>query len=261
MCAPNDVWSLGVILVNLTCGRNPWKQASFQDSTYRAFARSSDFLKTILPITDELNSILGQIFNIDPEQRISLPELRKRILVCSKFTIPQGASVSPPATPEQVSPYVIPEDAVADDFEYEAALSPASTNSDEGSLTSSGSTIDDLDEDFMHEQQDVSLDNHPAHLDGMDPKTYCHYTGHEFVPQHYAGPVPSSMVGPPQMNCHQVPVSAPVPIQAPIPVQAPCQPRSYFALLDMVKYVQMPIMQHPMPFYQQAPILSFQGCF
>ena len=36
----NDVWSLGVILVNLTCGRNPWKQASFDDSTYRAFTRS-----------------------------------------------------------------------------------------------------------------------------------------------------------------------------------------------------------------------------
>lgn len=43
MCAPNDVWSLGVILVNLTCGRNPWKQASFQDSTYRAYTTSQDF--------------------------------------------------------------------------------------------------------------------------------------------------------------------------------------------------------------------------
>ncbi|KAE8391386.1 hypothetical protein BDV23DRAFT_182680 [Aspergillus alliaceus] len=29
--APSDDWSLGVILVNLTCGRNLWKRASADD--------------------------------------------------------------------------------------------------------------------------------------------------------------------------------------------------------------------------------------
>lgn len=37
MSAANDVWSLGVILVNLTCGRNPWKRASMEDSTFQAY--------------------------------------------------------------------------------------------------------------------------------------------------------------------------------------------------------------------------------
>jgi len=100
-CAPNDVWSLGVVLVNLTCGRNPWKQASQEDSTYRAFTRSPGFLKTILPLSDELNDILGRIFTPNPEQRITLPELKARILSCSRFTeAPAMALSTPPASPE-----------------------------------------------------------------------------------------------------------------------------------------------------------------
>jgi serine/threonine protein kinase len=84
--APNDVWSLGVILVNLTCGRNPWKRACFEDSTFRAYMRDRSFLNTILPISDELNGILARIFEPDPSQRITLPELKDAILACGQFT-------------------------------------------------------------------------------------------------------------------------------------------------------------------------------
>nr|CAG8644994.1 12922_t:CDS:2 [Entrophospora candida] len=85
--APNDVWSLGIILINLTCGRNPWKQASIHDETFAAFIKNKDFLKKIFPITDELNSILLDIFALDPKNRISLCELRDRILNCTSFTV------------------------------------------------------------------------------------------------------------------------------------------------------------------------------
>lgn len=99
LCAPNDVWSLGVILVNLTCGRNPWKQASVEDSTYRAFTRNPEFLKTILPVSDELNDILGRIFTRDPARRITMPELVEAIRTCPRFTcptpLPQEALASP----------------------------------------------------------------------------------------------------------------------------------------------------------------------
>ena len=84
--APNDVWSLGVILVNLTCGRNPWKKASIEDSTFRAFLKDPNFLCSILPISVELNSILRRVFDSDPNQRISLPELRDLIVTCPRLT-------------------------------------------------------------------------------------------------------------------------------------------------------------------------------
>merc|ERR1712113_1285444 len=74
--AANDVWSLGVILVNLTCGRNPWKRASAEDATFKAFLKDCTFLQSILPISYELNYILQRIFTMDPARRISMAELR-----------------------------------------------------------------------------------------------------------------------------------------------------------------------------------------
>ncbi|KFA52402.1 hypothetical protein S40293_06000 [Stachybotrys chartarum IBT 40293] len=260
MCAPNDVWSLGVILVNLTCGRNPWKQASFQDSTYRAYARSSDFLKTILPISDELNDILGCIFNPNPEHRITLPDLREKVMACPRFTVPAmpTALPTPPASPVHIIEYVSNEDAIIDDYDCDP-LSPISTSSDEGSLTSDVSTIDDLDEEFLHDQAGyptqtyepvVPREHHPV------------YTGQEFVPQQYTGPVPVHAVPQQPVLCQQGPV--PMPVQMPtVPVQAPCAPmKPYHQLWDMVKYVQqVPMLQHPVAF-QQVPFMpAFQGCY
>ncbi|GKZ72097.1 hypothetical protein AnigIFM50267_008150 [Aspergillus niger] len=85
--APNDVWSLGVILVNLTCGRNPWKRASIEDSTFRAYLKDPYFLKSILPLSDEMICILNRIFECDPSKRITIPELRQLILECPRFTM------------------------------------------------------------------------------------------------------------------------------------------------------------------------------
>jgi serine/threonine protein kinase len=105
--APNDVWSLGVILVNLTCGRNPWKRACFSDHTFRSYMRDPNFLQSILPITDEISFILNRIFVLDPSQRMTLPQLRELIMACNQFTVPEPTPPSPPAdsyTPNMVIP-------------------------------------------------------------------------------------------------------------------------------------------------------------
>lgn len=96
---PNDVWSLGIILVNLTCGRNPWKRASLDDSTFRAYINNPNFLRSILPLSPELDSILRRIFEIDPRKRITTPELRSLIFNCPSFTICPAAISSTPSTP------------------------------------------------------------------------------------------------------------------------------------------------------------------
>ena len=93
---PNDVWSLGIILVNLTCGRNPWKRASMDDSTFRAYRNNPRFLSSILPLSPELDFILGRIFEHDPRRRIKIPELRDLILRCHSFTT--RATCPPPPT-------------------------------------------------------------------------------------------------------------------------------------------------------------------
>lgn len=95
---PNDVWSLGIILVNLTCGRNPWKRASMDDSTFRAYRNNRSFLSSILPLSSELDFILSRIFEHDPRRRITVPELRDLILRCNNFTT-RSTGALPPATP------------------------------------------------------------------------------------------------------------------------------------------------------------------
>ncbi|KAI1448107.1 Ran1-like protein kinase [Annulohypoxylon stygium] len=263
-CAPNDVWSLGVILVNLTCGRNPWKQASFEDSTYRAFTRSQDFLRTILPLSDELNNILGRIFTRNPDHRITLPELRNSILACSKFTI------SPTATPTQVLPtpptspgpieYVDCEDAIIEDLTYDAPQSPAAStttdsdmestcSSDDGSLTSSVSTIDDLDEDdFVITDDEIPPAQEPVMYDSEEPKVMF---PQEFVPQ-YQGPTVE-----PCQPCQ--------PCTVQVPVQASCAPTKFaFPYFWEVvnRYTQPAPIHHSIPFHPQVHLFSnFQGCY
>ncbi|CAO3590425.1 unnamed protein product [Absidia cylindrospora] len=97
----NDIWSLGVILINFAAGRNPWKQANMQDATFAAYVhKPRHFFKRILPtISDELDRILGRIFCLDPALRISLPELRLCILKCQSFTRNQLVTPSKLATP------------------------------------------------------------------------------------------------------------------------------------------------------------------
>lgn len=100
---PNDVWSLGIILVNLTCGRNPWKRASMDDSTFRAYRNDPRFLSSILPLSPELDFILGRIFEHDPRRRINIPDLRDLILRCNNFTT--RSVIARPPTPPSESRY------------------------------------------------------------------------------------------------------------------------------------------------------------
>jgi serine/threonine protein kinase len=113
--ASNDVWSLGVILVNLTCGRNPWKRADPRDETYAAYLRDPNFLQSILPLSDELNAILRQIFNPNPRKRISLQQLRRSIILCRRFTLYPSATPSPVMEADEWSGTTLPEESMVCD--------------------------------------------------------------------------------------------------------------------------------------------------
>ncbi|EJU06687.1 hypothetical protein DACRYDRAFT_44525, partial [Dacryopinax primogenitus] len=82
--AAADVWALGVILVNLVTGRNPWHKAVEGDSVYDNFCRDPNALQNILPISPELNHLLRRIF-VEPKLRPSIPEIRKDVLKIDRF--------------------------------------------------------------------------------------------------------------------------------------------------------------------------------
>ncbi|CEP11001.1 hypothetical protein [Parasitella parasitica] len=103
----NDIWSLGIILINLVSGRNPWKQANMQDPAFAAYIKHPRrFFRTILPgISKSLDRILIRIFCLDPAKRVTLLELRNMILACRLFTVaaPNSRQEIEPATPVQCS--------------------------------------------------------------------------------------------------------------------------------------------------------------
>ncbi|KAF8903292.1 kinase-like domain-containing protein, partial [Gymnopilus junonius] len=82
----NDIWSLGIILLNLVTGRNPWKCAMSEDPTYDAYRQDPlQFLPSVLPISEDLNNILVQTLDIDWRGRLSLSELRNAVASLRTF--------------------------------------------------------------------------------------------------------------------------------------------------------------------------------
>ncbi|KAH7910281.1 serine/threonine protein kinase, negative regulator of sexual conjugation and meiosis [Hygrophoropsis aurantiaca] len=82
----NDIWSLAIILLNLTTGRNPWKSASPSDPTFQAYLQDpANFLPTVLPISAEVNEVLCRMLEVDWRHRITLAEVRAAIQEVDHF--------------------------------------------------------------------------------------------------------------------------------------------------------------------------------
>ena len=82
----NDIWSLGIILLNLITGRNPWKSASADDCTFQAYLKDpTHFLPTVLPISDEVNALLVRTLEVDWRHRITLREMRHAVKMVENF--------------------------------------------------------------------------------------------------------------------------------------------------------------------------------
>lgn len=85
----NDIWSLGIILLNLITGRNPWKSASADDCTFQAYIRDPRrFLPTVLPISDQVNRLLTRVLEVDWTRRATLREMRTAIEKVDNFYAP-----------------------------------------------------------------------------------------------------------------------------------------------------------------------------
>ncbi|KIM44033.1 hypothetical protein M413DRAFT_373720 [Hebeloma cylindrosporum] len=82
----NDIWSLGIILLNLVTGRKPWKSATPGDPTFQAYLRDPmGFLPRVLPISLEINDILVRMLEVDWRERMGLREIRYAIEEVTRF--------------------------------------------------------------------------------------------------------------------------------------------------------------------------------
>ena len=72
-----DIWSLGIILANLACGKNPWSKAAFSDPRFHAYVMGQLPLRdTVMRgITLGMERIILQLLSVDARQRPSIHQL------------------------------------------------------------------------------------------------------------------------------------------------------------------------------------------
>eukprot|EP00834_Sanchytrium_tribonematis_P001618 NODE_41_length_34096_cov_2.002235.p14 type:complete len:288 gc:universal NODE_41_length_34096_cov_2.002235:26471-25608(-) len=79
-----DMWSLGLLLINLLCAEDIW--SSTEDAAYSEFARNPrSFLTQIYPFSDEVLDILENLLQADPSQRMDANTLFDRFSKIEKF--------------------------------------------------------------------------------------------------------------------------------------------------------------------------------
>ncbi|KIP05659.1 hypothetical protein PHLGIDRAFT_42614, partial [Phlebiopsis gigantea 11061_1 CR5-6] len=81
----SDVWSLGVILVNMISSRSPWSKALTSDNCFCEFLLNENYFREMLPISESANAILRQIFAYEPSERITIRALRKAVVDLDTF--------------------------------------------------------------------------------------------------------------------------------------------------------------------------------
>ncbi|KAK0189133.1 hypothetical protein F5146DRAFT_697520 [Armillaria mellea] len=73
----NDIWSLGIIFVNLVTGHRPWKRAKSSDCHFRAYCNDPEgYFLNELRISSGSHEIVNSMLDIEPHGRSSLRTIR-----------------------------------------------------------------------------------------------------------------------------------------------------------------------------------------
>ena len=97
----SDVWSLGMILLALVTGHCAWESIEHPD--YVRYRASPDgFWKERFPISQDLRTLLNAVFVQKAEERITLQELRQRVVDMPTFYLTKEELVHAPPTVKAV---------------------------------------------------------------------------------------------------------------------------------------------------------------
>ncbi|KAI8139843.1 kinase-like domain-containing protein [Fennellomyces sp. T-0311] len=80
--AMSDVWSLGILLIALLFGRNPWQEATSLDPAFAEFKKNPVMIKNRLfnQMSVPLYKFLKSVLSLDPTARPSVSEMKAQFL-------------------------------------------------------------------------------------------------------------------------------------------------------------------------------------
>lgn len=81
----SDIWSLGVILINIITARSPWAKAIPTNVSYGEFLVNPEMLREQLPLSEGAAAIIISLFNQSPTERLTLTSLREAIIGLDTF--------------------------------------------------------------------------------------------------------------------------------------------------------------------------------
>jgi serine/threonine protein kinase len=90
--AASDVWSLGILLLALLVGRNPWQEATSLDNAYRAFRNDPGVLKhTLFPsLSSHCFHFLTRVLSPNPALRPSVTEMKHQFAALDRLLLEEG---------------------------------------------------------------------------------------------------------------------------------------------------------------------------
>ncbi|KAI7847540.1 kinase-like domain-containing protein [Circinella umbellata] len=87
--AASDIWSLGILLLALLFGRNPWEEATMMDMAYREFQCDPMVLKDQLfpTLSTGCYRFLKSVLSPNPAERPSITEMKHQFKALDRLTI------------------------------------------------------------------------------------------------------------------------------------------------------------------------------
>lgn len=175
--AASDSWSLGVLLLALMFGRNPWQEASSADAAFNEFKRIPSMLKEQLfpELSSATYRLLESILAIDGADRPSVSEIKEQFLAIDRLYVDEEDDYYVDETKKE-SPVSIPTASTkhSDITSYDSAFFSGGTGSswsdmveedEEAALSKS------IDFDINHKQQQQP---HFSQYDDEDTDMFVH---------------------------------------------------------------------------------------
>jgi len=103
-----DLWSMGILLINLVSRQNPWHRAHCTDTQYSYYVdmcrkgRAVEALMELVPIARETAEIVAGLLKPDAKDRMGLAELRGKIAHVKAFFKPSDVELEAPELSDSV---------------------------------------------------------------------------------------------------------------------------------------------------------------